>query len=346
MEIKNLKDVVKIWVNARGITNGELDVNGIEYLEGSDLDKLIQFIQNNNFDGEIILEQILDKLNQYGDSISLRLEGLGNIINQIILQVIQNQLLIRNIEISLQDLIMIITSSVNRTEISFIQINSKIDSIQNDLIEIKDDIKIKSKLITDNVDSVKQDIQKIDFEANKITTKIDDSVVDINKIVLRQSSDINRVLKQLIDKVEPKVIVKKEIDKQTHYIEVETTKYIYIDKKEDIKPNSTRRINRGPIHPKNFEVKDTSWKPFYGDWLIKQNNGFYFKLNRQSDGEMLRLDEFVNRYGNGQIGLKLLELGLITELKAIQTGTIYTSASETTPKGADPTKWKWSNSSW
>jgi hypothetical protein len=367
MEIKNLKDIVKIWVNARGITNGELDVNGIEYLEGSDLDKLIQFIRNNNFNDDVILNEILKKLNDYGDNITFRLEGLGRIINQIILQVIQNELLIRNTQITLDDLVKIITSSVDRTEVSFIEINNRLNKIQNDLIEIKDNIKVKSKLITDNIDIVKLDIQKIDtktdaintnivdvksginnidFEADKITNKIDGGVVDINKIVSKQGSDINRTLKQLIDKVEPKVIVKKEIEKQTHYIEVETTKYIYVDKKEDVKPTTSRRIDRGPIQPKNYEVKDTSWKPFYGDWLIKQNNGCYFKLSNQSDSQMLRLDDFVNKYGKGDIGIKLLELGLISQQKATQTGSIYTSASKNTPQGADPTKWKWSNSSW
>ena len=374
MEIKNLKDIVKIWVNARGITNGELDVNAIEYLEGSDLDKLIQFIRNNNFDDDIILNEILKKLNEYGDNITFRLEGLGRIINQIILQVIQNELLIRNTQITLEDLVKIITSSINKTEISFIEINNKLNNVDNelniiqkDLIEIKDNIKVKSKLITDNIDKVKNDVENIgiktdkintnivdvksgisniDFEADKITSKIDGGVVDINKIVSKQGIDINRTLKQIIDKVEPKVIVKKEIEKQTHYIEVETTKYIYVDKKEDVKPTTSRRIDRGPIQPKNYKVKDTSWKPFYGNWLIKQNNGYYFKLSNQSDSQMLRLDDFVNRYGNGDVSIKLLELGLISQQKATQTGSIYTSASKTTPQGADPTKWKWSNSSW
>lgn len=367
MEIKNLKDIVKIWVNARGITNGELDVNSIEYLEGSDLDKLIQFIQSNGFNNDVILNEILKKLNDYGNDTKLRLDNLSVIINQTILQVIQNELLIRNTQITLDNLIRIITSSIDKTEVSFIVIDNKLDKIQNDLIEIKDNIKVKSKLITDNIDIVKKDVQNIDiktdniktsivdvksgisnidFEADRITNKIDNGVMDINKIVSKQGSNIDRTLKQLVDKIEPKIIVKKEIEKQTHYIEVETTKYIYVDKKDQIKPPTVKRIDRGPIHPKNYEIKDTSWKPFYGDWLIKQNNGCYFKLSNQSDSQMLRLDDFVNRYGKGEIGIRLLELGLISQQKATQTGAIYTSASKTTPEGADPTKWKWNNSSW
>lgn len=290
MEVKQLKDIIKIWVNARGITNGELDVNSIEYVEGSDLDRLIQFIKNNGLNDEVILNQILSKLEEYGDKIILQIDDLGSIVNQIIIEVIQNELSIHNNQLSLEQIKNIIDESNLKTQMNFIEVKN---------------------------------------------------------IFNKQSSDLNNTLKKLTDKIEPKVIVQKEVEYQTRYIEVQTTQYVYVHRQEDVKPTEVNKIDRGTVPPAEFKNKDTSWKPFHNDWLIKQdNNTYYFKRKFESDSRMLRKEEFVASYGRNVIGVKLLEMGIITTEKAQQTGVIYTSASKSVPKGADPFKWKWTNNLW
>jgi len=305
-QTKQLQDILKVFVNARGITNGELEVNAIEYVIGSDLDKLIQFINNNGLNFENILIQIKEQLDIIQINTSLGLDTITDIVNSIVLGVIQNELLIKDSKLS-------------------------IDEIKLSIVGLKGNIVNISTQITNT--------------NTNINTKIDNSSIQIRNLVSSQTNNINKTLREISDKVEPKVIIKKEIEYQNRYIEIETTKYIYVEKKEQVKPSTTKRIDRGPINPKQYELKDTSWRVFLGRWLYKEaNNQFYFKLDTQLDSQMTRLGEFIDRYGRGELGLKLLEMGLITKQKAIEKEIIYTNAWA--PEGATKGKWKNNISSW
>ena len=233
MELKNLKDIVKIWVNARGITNGELDVNSIEYTEGSDLDKLIEFIRNNDLNENIILEKILEVLNDFSSDTSFRLEGLGRIVNQTILNVIQNELSIQNNQLSIQDIIKILTSSINKNDVNFIDIKLKLSDIQND-------------------------IKNMDSKTKIIINKLDDGVVDIN-----------RKLKHLSDKIEPKVITIEieRVIKEKEFIETESIFYKGVKTIEEVRKEQNIKRQPSRIKPKN------GWFEYSDEWMVNYSFG-------------------------------------------------------------------------
>jgi hypothetical protein len=316
-QTKQLEDILKVFVNARGITNGELEVNAIEYVIGSDIDKLIEFINNNGLNFDNILNQIKTQLDTIQINTSLGLDTITDIVNSIVLGVIQNELLIKDSKLSIDEI-----------KSSIVGLNGKIINISTQITNTNTNIN-----------------NKIDNTNTNINNKIDNTSSQIRNLVSTQANRINKTLLEISDKVEPKTIIKKEVEYRDRYIEVQTTKYVYVEKKDQVRPSQVVKIDRGNVNPKQYEMKDTSWKPFFDRWLYKENNNtFYFKLDTQADSEMTRLGEFIDRYGKGELGVKLMEMGLIPKQKAVEKGIVYTNAWA--PEGATKGKWKNNISSW
>ena len=223
-ELKNqIVKSIRMYVDARGITSGDIDIKSFDYEPNSYIDQLIQFISRNGLNIDYILSQL------QGDIII----GLDNINNQIY--------------------------SVEQYIVN--SINSGITSIETILDYIN------SNMIQNN-------------------TTINNSLKTIN-------NDLNNIYV----KIEPKIIEKIVYKNIVEYVEVETTKYVYVDKKENVKPPKVTHINRGTTKP------DNGWTVVNNYWSVKTEMiggkpHNYYKYTGQPDYKAIREDEYMKKTGN------------------------------------------------
>jgi hypothetical protein len=212
---------IRMYIDARDITGGNIGIKSFDYETDSYIDKLIQFISRNGLNIDYILSQLQ-----------------GDIIN------------------------------------SLENINNQIYSTEQYIVDVINTNTTSLELILDNLNSY---------------------MIENNQILNNSLTSINNDLNRLYTKVEPKIIEK--IVYKTDYIEVQTTKYVYVDKKENVKPDKVTRIDRGTTKP------DNGWTKINNSWSVKteligEKPHNYYKYTGQPDYKAIREDEYLKKTGN------------------------------------------------